>query len=67
MDDLLVTCSILTMFEVASGIDAFVDINSRYKMRALAGAAYLTIQARGNTLFENRYKIFKPVKKMTKP
>ena len=40
MDDLLVTCSILTIFEVASGIDAFVDINSRYKMmRALAGAA----------------------------
>jgi len=39
MDDLLVTCSILTIFEVASGIDA-VDINSRYKMmRALAGAA----------------------------
>ena len=40
MDDLLVTRSILTIFEVASGIDAFVDINSRYKMRALAGAAY---------------------------
>ena len=65
MDDLLVTCSILTIFEVASGIDAFVDINSRYKMRALAGAA--TFKPAATPCLKTGTKIFKPVKKMTKP
>ena len=50
MDDFSLTCCILTIFNVASGIDAFVDIMSP-GITLLCAVGYM--QA---TPFENRYR-----------